>query len=118
MRRVHVFLFAFLFILSTGLEAQRINFEKGSWSEALAKAKKEDKIVFVDCYTTWCGPCKWMDKNVFTDGAVAEFYNEHFVNVKLDMERGEGLDIATIYDVRAYPTLLFINGEALCQMQC
>ena len=111
MRRVHVFLFAFLFILSTGLEAQRINFEKGSWSEALAKAKKEDKIVFVDCYTTWCGPCKWMDKNVFTDGAVAEFYNEHFVNVKLDMERGEGLDIATIYDVRAYPTLLFINGE-------
>lgn len=88
-----------------------IQFEEASWSEVLTKAKEEDKIIFVDAYTTWCGPCKWMSKNVFADTIVGEFYNEKFINVKLDMEKGEGLAFSKKYQVRAYPTLLFINGD-------
>jgi thiol-disulfide isomerase/thioredoxin len=67
--------------------------------------------VFVDAYTTWCGPCKWMSKNVFTDASVGEFYNKNFINLKLDMEKGEGLVFAAEFEVNVYPTLLFVDSE-------
>ncbi|MEO0899007.1 MAG: DUF255 domain-containing protein [Bacteroidota bacterium] len=105
--------FVGLMILSlSGLFAQEgIQFEHGSWADALAKAKAEDKMIFMDAYTTWCGPCKWMTANVFPEEKVGEFYNKNFINVKMDMEKGEGPDLALTYGVRAYPSLLFINGE-------
>jgi thiol-disulfide isomerase/thioredoxin len=91
------------------LSAQGITFEKGSWAEVLNKAKAENKYVFVDAYAEWCGPCKWMAKNVFTDAAVASHFNSSFVNYKFDMEKGEGPEFAKKYVVTAYPTLLFFN---------
>lgn len=91
--------------------AQGIEFFEGSLEEALAKAKLEDKLIFVDAYTTWCGPCKAMSKNVFTDVNVGEFYNKSFINLKIDQEKGEGLDFAKKYNVRFYPTFVFINSE-------
>jgi len=91
----------------------QIKFEQGNWSEIKAKAKKENKLIFVDAYTSWCGPCKWLAKNVFTNDTVAQYYNATFINASLDMEKGEGIDIAKQYNIRAYPSLLFIdaNGE-------
>ena len=68
-----------------------IKFFEGTWEEALTLAKKEHKIIFVDAYTTWCGPCKQMAKDVFTQKEVGDFYNKSFINVKLDMEKGEGI---------------------------
>lgn len=88
-----------------------MNFSEDNWETILAKAKAENKIVFVDAYAVWCGPCKWMDANVFIDTKVGEFYNETFINAKIDMEKGEGPEIAKKYNVRAYPTFLFINGD-------
>ncbi|MES2587951.1 MAG: thioredoxin domain-containing protein [Bacteroidota bacterium] len=90
---------------------QSIQFEKGSFSEILAKAKKENKIIFIDAYTTWCGPCKWMAKNIFTNDKVAAYYNSNFICAKIDMEKGEGVDIAKKYEVHCYPNLLFIDGD-------
>jgi len=107
------------FILSLSIafsiNAQGINFHKGDWESALKEAKKESKLIFVDAYTTWCGPCIWMSNNVFPDQQVGDFYNENFINVKLDMEKGEGILFAKAYDVIAYPTLFFIgsNGNML-----
>lgn len=90
---------------------QSIQFETGTFSEALAKAKKENKLIFMDAYTTWCGPCKWMAKNIFTNDKVADYYNSNFICTKIDMEKGEGIEIAKKYDVRCYPNLLFIDGD-------
>lgn len=92
-----------------------IEFFEGSWEEALAQAKSQDKLIFMDAYTTWCGPCKWMSKEIFTDEKVGDFYNENFINVKMDMEKGEGIELAKLYEVRAYPTLLFIDGDGNIQ---
>lgn len=101
--------------LSIGLEAQKIEFRDLSFKEGLEAAKKEAKPVFIDAYTTWCGPCKWMSANIFTDARVADYYNENYICLKIDMEKGEGLEIAKKYQVRAYPTLLYLDegGERL-----
>lgn len=88
-----------------------IRFDHNTWADLLAKAKKENKIIFVDCFTTWCGPCKWMAKNVFTQDAVADFYNANFINAKIDMEKGEGIEIAKKYNIRNYPIMIFVNGD-------
>ena len=112
MNRVKFIVLAMLAIaLAIPGVAQEIKFQEKGWDKALKKAKKQDKLIFVDAYTTWCGPCKWMSANVFTDESVADFYNTNFINMKLDMEAGEGLEFAEKYGVRAYPTLLFVDGE-------
>jgi thioredoxin 1 len=88
-----------------------INFEKGTFAEALAKAKAEKKLVFMDAYASWCGPCKAMQKNAFPDAALGEFYNKNFVNVAYDMELGEGLALSSKYPVTGYPTLFYLDAE-------
>ncbi|RZM28543.1 MAG: DUF255 domain-containing protein [Pedobacter sp.] len=88
-----------------------ISFGAGDWNSQLQRAAKEDKLIFVDCYAVWCGPCKTMDKEVFTQADVAGYFNKSFVNVKLDMEKGEGITIKNKYNVKAYPTFLFINSK-------
>ncbi len=98
------------FLISNAF-AQEIVFETGTWAEIKAKAKKENKLIFMDAFTTWCGPCKWMSKNIFTDKTVADYYNANFINAKIDMEKGEGLDIAKEYKVSCYPNLVYIDGD-------
>ena len=104
-------LIALALFTSLNAGAQGINFEHGTWDEILAKAGKEGKIVFMDAYTTWCGPCKMMSKSTFTDARVAEFYNKNFICAKIDMEKGEGPALSERYGVQAYPTLLFVNAS-------
>lgn len=96
-------------------QKEGIQFTKKAWKDVLVLAKAEKKIIFIDAYTTWCGPCKRMSRNVFPDKMVGELYNKQFVNVKMDMEKGEGRELASKYAVKVYPTLLFIdsNGELM-----
>ncbi|WP_099291518.1 MULTISPECIES: thioredoxin domain-containing protein [unclassified Butyricimonas] len=88
-----------------------IRFEQTKkWKQIVSKAKKEKKLIFVDCYTDWCGPCKIMAHSVFTQDSVGGFFNQYFVNAKFEMERDEdGKMLRSKYRVEAYPTLLFID---------
>lgn len=97
--------------MCSGLFAQGIEFEHGNFKEALAKAKKENKLIFMDCYTTWCGPCKYLAKTIFPQKEVGDYYNKNFVNVKMDMEKGEGVALCKKYGVSSFPTLLFIDAN-------
>jgi thiol-disulfide isomerase/thioredoxin len=104
-------LFIFSFVALT-TQSQGIIFEENiSFNDAIAKAKAENKIIFMDCYTTWCGPCKRLAANVFPLADVGGYFNAKFINTKVDMEKGEGPAIAAEFGVRAYPTLLFIDGN-------
>ena len=102
----------FALLMSLTIQAQSgIEFFHGTWDEALELAKKEHKAIFMDAYAEWCGPCKRMAKDIFTMKEVGDFFNKHFINVKMDMEKGEGPKLASKYRVGAYPTLLFIDGN-------
>jgi thioredoxin 1 len=88
-----------------------IQFHKETWQKALELAQKENKLVFLDIYATWCGPCKKLKANTFSDATVGAYYNPNFINVALDGEEGEGKILAEKYKVTGYPTLLFIDKD-------
>lgn len=92
-------------------ENKGITFFDGSYAEALKIAKEQDKLVFLDAYASWCGPCKILKRGVFTKEEVGSYFNENFINLEIDMEKGEGPEIARKYRVRAYPTLLFLKSD-------
>ena len=87
--------------------------------DAIARAQAEGKLVFVDFYTTWCLPCKLMDEDVFTDRELGRYMNERFVSLKVNAEEGNGVNLASLYNVQAYPTLVFLdtNGRVVVQKQ-
>ena len=103
-----------LLLCSVALSAQQatgVDFQRQPFADLLSQAREEDKLIFIDAYTTWCGPCKMMDAKVFPDPEVAGVFNERFINAKFDMEKGEGIDLAKRYSVMAFPTYLFVDGE-------
>lgn len=105
---------ACLLLITFSVNAAEIKFlENPTWTSVLEQAKKENKIIFLDAYATWCGPCKQMDAETYTNQAVADFYNANFINVKYDMEKGEGSMLADRYYVSAYPNLVFISPDGV-----
>jgi thioredoxin-related protein len=92
-------------------DTKGITFTEGTWAQVLNEAKTQHKLIFVDIYTTWCAPCRVMDKNVFTNTEVGEKFNASFINYKIDAEKGEGNMLARKYTISGYPTYLFVNPE-------
>ena len=85
--------------------------ESESLGEVLDMAANSDKLVFVDFYTTWCLPCKQMDEDVYPDQDLGDEFNKHFVSYKVDAEKDNGPNLAFLYEVYAYPTLLFMDTK-------
>jgi len=91
--------------------ATEIHFIEDSWNEALKQAAAQHKYIFVDAYATWCGPCKMLRATTFKDAKVAAFFNQNFVNISIDMEKGMGLQLAQQWRLEAYPTLIIFNPQ-------
>lgn len=106
-----IFAFAIVVISIQTSFAKGIDFQNLTLKEGIEKAKKENKKIFIDVYATWCGPCKYLSKKVFVDKDLGEFMNEHFVSLKIDGEKGDGLQLMTDFDLNSYPTMLFLNPD-------
>jgi thioredoxin 1 len=89
----------------------QINFTATSWADALKQAAAQNKYIFVDAYATWCGPCKMMKATSFKNGKAAALFNQNFVNVALDMEKGNNPQLAQQWGMRAYPTLIVFDSK-------
>lgn len=111
MQRFYIILLCFFALNLTSVNAEGIVFFDGTLNEAMVKAKKEKKLVFVDAWATWCGPCKAMNRNTFPVGSVGAYMNKHFVSVKIDVEKGEGPSFANKYQITGMPTLLFLDYQ-------
>lgn len=107
-------LFGILFCVSGMLVArgEGVRFlDNVAWKQVVKEAREAGKMVFVDCYTSWCGPCKVLSSKIFPLKEVGDYYNSRFVNVKYDMEKPEGRVLDKLYPgtVTCYPTLLVID---------
>jgi thiol-disulfide isomerase/thioredoxin len=106
---------SFFLFAATGLNAQKIDFteikSEADWNNVLAMAASQDKPVFLDIYATWCGPCKQMDALVFASADVAEFYNEKYINTKIDGESEFGLKLVNEFQLRGYPTMYYLGSD-------
>ena len=109
--RYFFFSFIFICLASSTAISQGIEFFHGTWAEALEKAKTEDKLIFVDAFTTWCGPCKNMAANTFPDPQVGKVFNQNFISLKIDMEKEMGFEFKKKFPVSSYPTLFFIDYD-------
>ena len=101
-------LFAFM-LITTHLLAAGITFHKLSLNQALTKAKVENKYVFIDVYATWCGPCKYLASDIFTDPELGKYMDQHYVSIQLDGEEGDGLELMYTHQLSAFPTMLFMT---------
>lgn len=121
---LRIFLYPILLILllcisslSHGQSIERIetmrytSFSGDHWANLKAQAKEEKKIIFVKTYTNWCGTCKWMERNTFTNDAVISFFNDTFINIRLNMEKKRSEPFGKDYPVAAYPTMFFIHPD-------
>ena len=111
------------FCQKTGLSIQ----EGLSWKKILKKAQTEHKNIFVDCYATWCGPCKYMNEKIFPAGEVGQMMNEKYISIEVQMDstKKDSPDVKSwytqatwfkkTYKIDAYPTFLFFspNGRPI-----
>ncbi len=85
--------------------------QDGDYASLLTRAKKQKKLVFLDLYAVWCGPCKQMDRITYTDSTVAAVAGAHYLSRKVDGEKGEGIVLAKRFNINSYPTLLVVDGD-------
>ena len=113
--RVIRFIFTLLAIstFSFAHDIEQLNFievrNEAEWQKVFEQAQAKDKVVFADVYTDWCGYCHKLDKEVYTDSNVIQYFEENFINVKFDAETEFGYAKAFKYNVNGYPTLLFLT---------
>lgn len=88
-----------------------IQFIEEDWNKALKEAKDQHKLIFLDAYASWCGPCKLLKRNTFPDKDAGDFFNKNFVNVAVDMEKGFGPTLLQQYGVNAFPTLIITDAS-------
>ncbi|MBR6286518.1 MAG: thioredoxin family protein [Bacteroidaceae bacterium] len=113
MKLKSLFVTVCLTLVALTVNAQGMEFmpEGSLFKDAVAKATKENKMIFLDCYTSWCGPCKAMAANVFPAKEVGDYMNPRFVSIKIDMEKGEGPELNRKFQVSAYPTMIIFNSR-------
>lgn len=103
--------FFFLLLTTSFVWTQsKINFSDISISQAVQRAKIENKLVFIDAYASYCGPCKIMD-NAFKNPSVVSYFNKNFINIKVDMEGANGPEYKNAFQIVFLPTMVFLNPE-------
>jgi len=123
-RTAAILILFFLSAFTVFAQETGIRFEKTlTWDQILAKAKAEHKFIFLDCYATWCGPCKWMDANVYNQKETGDLFNKEFISLRVQMDRTNHDDslvkaryglssmLAESYSVSSYPTFLFLDED-------
>lgn len=104
-------LYSFMRVNNEDDTKEGIQFFTATFQQALDQAKRQNKLVFMDAYASWCGPCKMMKHKTFKNKNVADFYNKNFINIAVDMEKGEGPALSQTFQIEAYPTLIFVNPQ-------
>ncbi|MBX9877107.1 MAG: thioredoxin family protein [Candidatus Obscuribacterales bacterium] len=99
-----------------GSPALAANMTRLTWQHdlrtSLSKAKREQKLVLIDVYTDWCGWCKRLDRDVYSNARIAQYVDSQFVPLKMDAEDGgEGQEFARKHEIRGYPCTVVLDSN-------
>lgn len=113
MKKVYIIVSILFFSLMTFAQSGTRFMDNRPWQEVLQRAQRENKLIFVDCYTSWCGPCKQLATQVFPQEKMGDYLNSRFVNAKYDVEKGEGLTVSKQYnkEIKVFPTMLILTAR-------
>jgi thiol:disulfide interchange protein len=89
--------------------AKKELFSDLNYTKALAQAKKDDKLVMLDFTTSWCGWCKKLNADTFSQAKVQQFLLDKAISIKVDGDKEQ--DLVKKYSVRGYPTLVFVDAD-------
>lgn len=106
------YIICLLFLFINQVHAQRIDFIENFELDSII-LKSDKSLILIDFYTTWCGPCKRMDREVFTDSTIVKQVNSNCISLKVNAEEGQGISLAKKYNVTSYPTYLFLNNQGV-----
>ncbi len=106
-----IILYVVYYFTPAVVSADGVQFKQYTWNEALSESSQQNKLIFLDVSTSWCSTCKKMKRDVFSDTSVANFFNNNFINLGIDAEKGEGKEIANKYNVNEYPTMFFLDKD-------
>lgn len=110
MKRYYLII-AMIALFNTGVFAQGVDFRQISLRQALEQGRAENKPVFLDCYATNCAVCKYMLNTVFAKKEARDYFNKRFICIKLNMDEGEGPELAKKYGTKAYPVFFILNPD-------
>lgn len=112
LKRLSVFVICMMSMMAAMGQGMKFEPAGTTLEQASVKAKAENKLIFLDCYTTWCGPCKKMARDVFPQEKVGAFMNPKYINLQIDMEGEYGAPLAKKLQITAYPTFVIFNADA------
>ncbi|WP_300705140.1 thioredoxin fold domain-containing protein [uncultured Alistipes sp.] len=105
-------LFTLLLVIGVAVAANaQVRFTDKNLDAVREEATQQNKLVFIDLYATWCGPCKNMERNVFSQPEVGDFMAQHFIAAKYDIDKPTGSALAKKYGIRSIPTFLIFDTE-------
>lgn len=115
MKLIIALIFPLLMGCGNGMPIEKINTEvsffDGTLIDGLNKAKADKKLVFVEFYTDWCGSCKKMFSSTLTDKTVGTYMNENFINLKINLEKGEGPSLKSEFNIEAFPASFIFDAN-------
>ena len=105
-------LFTLLLVIGVAVAANaQVRYTDKNLDAVREEATQQNKLVFIDLYATWCGPCKNMERNVFSQPEVGDFMAQHFIAAKYDIDKPTGSALAKKYGIRSIPTFLIFDTE-------
>ena len=93
----------------------QIIFQDIPFNKARELCLLENKLIFIAVSTSWCRPCKEMENTVFRIDSIADYFNSKFINIKIDLEFGEGMILDSLYSINSLPAYLFIDSSGKMQ---
>lgn len=111
MKRFYAIALVALLAGAPAVQAQGMKLFEGTWSQVLAEAQRTGRPIYLDAYASWCGPCKLLKRDIFPREDVGAYFNANYISYSLDMEKGEGIELAKKYGVQAYPTHLYFDSK-------